>query len=68
VPSWYAPNGELWAPNTIVTVKSPTLYLDDGYNFLIREVTYDFSASGTTANLSLVPPEAYTGEEIVEPW
>ena len=68
VPTWYAPNGSLWAPNTIVTVKSPTLYLEDGYNFLIREVQYDFNDSGTTATLHLVPPETYTGEEIEEPW
>ena len=68
VPTWYAPNGSLWAPNTIVTVKSKTLYIEDGYNFLIREVQYDFADSGTTATLHLVPPETFTGEEIVEPW
>ncbi len=68
VPTWYAPDGSLWAPNTIVTVKSPTLYLEDGYNFLIREVQYDYKDSGTTATLHLVPPETYTGEPIAEPW
>ena len=68
VPTWYAPDGSLWAPNTIITVKSPTLYLEEGYNFLIREVSYEYKDSGTTATLSLVPPETYTGEEIVEPW
>jgi len=68
VPSWYAPNGELWQPNTLVTIKSPTIYLEDGFNFLIREVEYEFRDDGTTANLSLVTPETYSGESIVEPW
>ncbi len=68
VTSWYSSEGELWRENSIISVVSPTLAVPDGYNFLIRAVEYSFSNDGTTALLSLVPPQAYTGEEIEEPW
>lgn len=66
--SWYDKNGKLWKENTIVTVKSDSLQIPDGYNFLIRAVDYIFSRDGTPAILSVVPPQVYTGEEIKEPW
>jgi prophage tail gpP-like protein len=65
---WYAPNGERWAPNTIVTVKSLTMGVPDGYNFLIRQVEFVFENNGRTTVLTLVPPNVYTGEPIPEPW
>jgi prophage tail gpP-like protein len=68
VSGWYTSKGELWKENTIVTVQSNVLHVPDGYNFLIRQVTYKFSAQGTSAVLGLVPPQAYTGEPIDEPW
>jgi prophage tail gpP-like protein len=69
VSDWYAPNGELWRENTIVTVKSPIIYAPDGFNFLIRSVEYIYDAdAGRTGMLNIVPPEVYTGEPLVEPW
>jgi prophage tail gpP-like protein len=68
VGSWYAPNGELWEENTIVTVVSPTLLMKDGFDFIIRSVDYIFDDSGMSAVLSLIPPQAFTGEPIIEPW
>jgi prophage tail gpP-like protein/LysM repeat protein len=68
VSSWYGPDGELWKENTIVTVKSPTIYVPDGFDFLIRRVEYVFNEKGTTAVLSLIPPQVYTGEALDEPW
>ena len=68
VTGWYTSKGKLWEENTIVTVESEVLHLPDGYNFLIREVEYLFSDKGTSAILSLVPPEVYTGGEIADPW
>jgi len=68
VSSWYDPNGKLWRENTIVTVKSPTLFIPDGFDFLIRTVEYEFKDTGTTATLGLVPPQVFTGEPIDEPW
>jgi prophage tail gpP-like protein len=68
VNSWYAPNKELWKPNTLVTVISPTIFTPFGFDFLIREVEYIFEPGGTPAVLGLVPPQVYTGEELEEPW
>ena len=62
--SWYAPNNELWQENTIVTVKSPSLSLDTGFDFLIKRVTFKLDNNGRTADLSLVPPQVYSGEII----
>lgn len=68
VKGWYAPNGKLWQANSIITIKSPTMWIPDGFDFLIVKVSYDFSNSGTSAVLSLTVPNAYTGESIKEPW
>lgn len=68
VTNWYNPEGNLWAENTIVTVRSESLYIPDGMNFIIRAVEFRFDVNGRTAELSLVPPEVYTGEIIKEPW
>lgn len=69
VDGWQIPGtNELWRENTIVTLKSPSLFTPDGYDFLIQSVEYSFSDKGAVAELSLVPPQAFTGEEIKEPW
>jgi prophage tail gpP-like protein len=68
VSSWYNKTGNLWQENTIVTVKSQTLEVPNGFDFLIRAVEFAFETTGTTAVLSLVPPQAYTEQPIVEPW
>jgi prophage tail gpP-like protein len=66
--SWYDPNGELWRENTLVTVKSPIIYAERGFDFLIRSVEYVFDPEGTRATLNLIPPQVYTGEPLEEPW
>ena len=68
VNTWNAPNGELWAENTLVSVISPTLFVPNGFTFLIRAVQYNLDGKGETSILSLVPPTLYTGDPIVEPW
>lgn len=68
VSGWYAPNGELWRENTLVTVVSPSTFVPRGFTFLIRQVEYVEENSGKTSTLSLVPPAVYTGERIVLPW
>lgn len=68
VTSWYGPDGNLWAENTILTVKSDYFYIPQGFDYLIRAVEFLFDADGRTAELSLVPPQVYTGEVIDEPW
>lgn len=50
--------GALWAPNTLVRVRSPWLRIDG--QMLIRQVTLSRdSTSGTTATLECVSPQAY---------
>lgn len=66
--SWDAPNGELWRENTLVSVESPTLFVPNGFTFLIRAVQYNLDSKGETAILSLVPPSLYTGDPVIEPW
>lgn len=68
VTSWYGPDGNLWTENTIVTVRSSHLYVPDGFDFLIRAVEFKFDSDGLTAELSLVPPQVYTGDVVDEPW
>lgn len=68
VSDWYAPNGSLWRENTIVTVKSPIIYAEFGFDFMIKSVEYLYDKSGRAGILNIVPPEVYTGEPLVEPW
>jgi prophage tail gpP-like protein len=66
--TWYDSDDNLWEPNTLVTVISPTMGIPDGFNFLIRSVEYLFDSTGTRATLGVVPPTVYTGGELIEPW
>lgn len=68
VPNWYDSSGRLWRVNTLVTVKSLTIGIKDGFDFLIRQIEFDEKNNQRSAILSLVPPQVYTGEEIIEPW
>lgn len=68
VNGWHAPNGKLWEANSIVTIKSQTMWIPDGFNFLITKVGYSFSSSGASSTLTVTLPNAYTGESIIEPW
>lgn len=69
VDGWQVPGTkDLWRENTIVTLKSPSLFVPDGYDFLIRSVEFTFSEKGAVANLELVPPQVFSGEPIKEPW
>lgn len=68
VHSWYNSKQELWEPNTIVTVISPALMVPNGFDFLIKTVENIYEKGGTTAILTLVPPQVYTGEAIEDIW
>lgn len=68
VVGWIAPNKDLWRVNTIVTFKSETCFIPDGFDLYIRGVRYLFSSSGLTAVLSVIPPNVYTKEPIILPW
>lgn len=66
VNSWYAPNGYRWRPNTIVTVKSQSLAIPLGFDFLIKSVEFHF-ADNRTCTLNLIAPSAYSGAMPVGP-
>ena len=68
VGSWYGPDEKLWAPNTLVTVKSQTLGVPDGFTFLIRSVEFNFDATGTGASITIVPPTVFSKGDLVDPW
>lgn len=62
------PQGDLWRENTPVTLVSPSLHLPDGFGMLIRRVEYIEDQNGQRAILGLIPPQAYTKEELINPW
>lgn len=68
VSTLYAPDGTLWRENTLVTVISETLSILFGFTFLIKSVEYIVAPEGISANLSLVPPQVYTGDPVEIPW
>ena len=68
VNSWYAPNGDIWSPNTLVTIISPTMGIKKGFTYLISQVQFEYKSSGATAKLQLKPPSVYDNGEIKEPW
>jgi len=68
VRDWFDPSGNLWEPDTLVTIISKTIYIPDGFDMLIRAVDYNYSGSGRSATLHVVPPQVYTSREIIEPW
>ena len=68
VPDWYDPSGNLWRENTLITVKSSTLQVPQGFTFVVRSVEYILENGGRRAELSLVPPQVYTREELIDPW
>lgn len=68
VEGWYKDNGEPWTENEIVTVISKSMFLPQGFDFLINRVEYVLSNNGRSSVLSFVPPSVYSQGEIVEPW
>ncbi|WP_227105131.1 phage baseplate assembly protein [Chromobacterium rhizoryzae] len=64
VDSWRDGFGRLWTPNTLVTVKAPSLRLQS-VTWLVAEVTYRRDATGTHADLVLMPPQAFFPQPIL---
>lgn len=54
------PNGPLWAPNLLVGVQASFLRMDG--DMLVRQVTFQRTEAGTTADLDLVSPQAFSPE------
>lgn len=62
VPTWRDSKGELWIPNTTITLKAPGAMVYSEYEFLIRSVTLTKTVDSETASLNLVIPESFNGK------
>tara|TARA_R110000803_G_scaffold49003_2_gene101905 strand:- start:324 stop:1355 length:1032 start_codon:yes stop_codon:yes gene_type:complete len=58
-------NGDLWKPNTIITVVDDDLKIFKKSRFFIEEVTFSVDTKSETAILTCVVPEVYNNEEII---
>lgn len=63
VQGWTQANGDLWPINTLVAVKSPMLGIHG--DLLISQATYSLDDSGTTTQLVLRDPKAFTPEPVI---
>jgi prophage tail gpP-like protein len=68
VHDWYDKNGKMWDENTLVRIESPTLYVPNGYTFLLEGVEMSRKNGGRTSKLDFVPPSLYNGEVEDFPW
>lgn len=59
IDSWRDSAGKLWEPNTLIPVNLPTLQLSDT-EMLLSEVTFLRDERGTHAQMTLMPPAAFT--------
>jgi len=63
---WRQDDGSLWRENMLVRIRSPYLGLDA--EMLISEVVFSLDDSaGTTTQLTLVRPDAFLPEPVIEP-
>lgn len=62
MPTWLTPKGELWSPNTTVSVIAPEVLIYEKYEFLIREVTFKADANSMTSSLNLVMPGVFSAK------
>jgi prophage tail gpP-like protein len=62
LPTWRDPNGDLWRPNTTVTVEAPGAMVYRETEFLVRDVILRQDSGETSASLGLVLPGAFSGE------
>jgi prophage tail gpP-like protein len=59
--SWRDASGALWKPNTLCHVELPSVKVATA-DLLIGSVTYRLDQSGTHADLTLMPPDAFKPE------
>lgn len=69
VTTWRDPLGNLWTPNTTLTLLAPDAMVYNEYEFVIRSVVYEKDSKTKTATLNLVIPGAFSGKvPEVLPW
>lgn len=60
--TWRDPSGELWGPNTLVTLLAPGAFVYSRSTFLIRSVTLSKTDTSEQATLSLIIPGTLAGK------
>lgn len=60
--TWRDANGQIWAPNTTVTLDAPDAMVYRETEFLVRTVTLEQDANSESASLGLVLPGAFSGQ------
>lgn len=69
VATWRDSAGDLWAPNTSLTLTAPDAMIYNEYEFIIRSVEFNRDPVSTTAVLNLVIPGSFSGKiPEVLPW
>lgn len=61
VATWRDAAGNLWEPNTTITVNAPDAMIYSDYQFIIRSVDFEKNATTETATLNLVLPGSFSG-------
>jgi prophage tail gpP-like protein len=64
VQGFYAQSGQLWHPNRLISVRDDRLFADSP--MLIERVTFKKGDAGSTTELALVPPEAWSQMAVPE--
>lgn len=64
VAGWRDKNGNIYQPNTLVTVKAPRSMIYEDTMFFIRAVTLSKSEDRKSARLDMILPEAYSGRDL----
>lgn len=69
VPTWRDPTGNLWSPNTLVSLEAPGAMVYNKTTMLIRDAVLTQTKKSTTASLGLTLPGAFNGQlPEVLPW
>ncbi|MNL78716.1 phage late control protein GPD [compost metagenome] len=61
IDNWRDSAGKLWEPNTLIPISIPQFGLQDEH-WLLGDVTFQKDNRGTTAQMVLMPPEAFAVE------
>ena len=67
--TWRDPQGDLWTPNTTITLNAPDAMIYSEFEFLIRSVQLHQDAENQNASLNVVLPGSFSGEiPDILPW
>ena len=64
VDGWRDSNGNLYQPNTLISVRSPGVFIYEDTLFLVRDVSLLADVANRSATLELILPEALSGKDL----